>query len=911
MERRENAPQKQAVSDAAPRLIQKLTPPISLSSQVQRTEVDAQLQASNNAKLILIRAPAGFGKTTVMAQYRVHLQRHDIVNAWLRLDAADNDVGRFVAYLAAALNKVDPAFELMAAGDADVDNFALDLINRICMTSSRLVLFMDEFETIQSQTVLALVRQILQHVPEHVKVVIGSRDIPDVGLGRLRMHGHLLEIGPSALRFSVVETACLFRDKRNLALADDDIARLQRCTEGWVAALQLAALSLAGRKDYKSFVSSFSGSNADIADYLAEDVLAGQSPEVRSFLLKTSILEQLGASLCDAVTDRGNSGAMLAQLERANLFLISLDDERRWYRYHSVFADFLRTQLEQAMPAEIPNLHRRAAEWYAAHDRPVPAIDHALASGKLDFALALLDQHAENLLYEGRVRLLARWLDALPVQSIEQSPKLRLVHAWALSLTLRYKEATQVLESLSCSTANLKSKADMDARVMALQAFIFAMTDRSEQCCSLCMQDLEKLSSLDPFTYGVMANALAYGLIGGNRYREARDILDEAKRSHQQLGVTFSMAITECSEGMIDLLQGHLCSATARLRNAFSGARASGRGSIGGRATAGVWLAVALYEANEIEEAKPLLDECLPFIKETGTPDALIASHLVLIRIALIENDRTSALQLMSDLEHLGHRSNLPRVVATAWLERCRLATLEGNKIAAWEYLRAADDKEVWLRYERFSMHANDIDTLAIARARLLIRQGEPEDAIPHLQQQISMAEITRRYRRVLKLKILLAEALHASGQVQAAIHFLLDALRFAHVEGFVRSFADEGPTIGRLVREIHKTCSDEKNAGSSLLLGFLDRIIQATPQVDRGSSAPKRAATQAAEHALTDREMEVLHLLADGHPNRVLAERLRVSETTIKSHLRNITAKLAARNRTDAVGIAKRLGII
>lgn len=930
-QRQPDSTQRSILAAGIPFLPQKLTPPLSSPSQVRRQQIVQQIVDGSKVKLILVRAPAGFGKTTVMQQYHAQLKDTHVACTWLSLDHADNDIGRFVAYLAAALHQIDSRFALMPDAVGDVDGFAVDMINRIHQITTRFVLFIDEFESIQNQTILDMLRQMLHHLPASACVVIASRDIPDIGLGRLRAHGQLLEIGPASLRFSLSETTYLLRDKRQLTLADEDIAKLQRCTEGWVTALQLAALSLKERGDHQSFVAKFSGSNADIADYLAEDVLSRQTAEVRHFLLKSSVLQELSTSLCNAVVGCKDAHAMLATLDRANLFLIPLDSERHWYRYHSVFSAFLKAQLEQKYPGEIAALHRRAADWYATNDRPVPAIEHALTSGAIDLALALLDKHAKHLLWQGRVRLLSRWcdkvIDHLPAVTMLQYPELRLIYAWALCLTRRYPEATLQLAAIqrteSAIIENSVMDADFEAQVVALQALVFAMTDRAEECYQLCSANLSALSSLEPFSYGVLTNSMAYCLIAANKFNQAQQLLDKAKQSHTQLDDSFSMAISDSIEGIMDLLQGRLCSATARLRNAFYRTTSTGSAAIGGRATVGISLGAALYDADALVEAETLLTECLPFIKQTGSPDSVIASHLILARIAFQRGDRSSALSLMTDMERLGHINQLPRVVASSWLERARMATLSGDFVSAREFLNHADIPDVWQRLDQFSMHANDIDTLQIAEVRLQIKQGNAELILLSLQNQLAQAEAVQRIRRALKLKILLVEALHLAGQADAAMQLLREALLFASTEGFVRFFIDEGGIVLKLVREVHDQPDlvipthftarilglNMSTAPKTISPGIGSQALLDTsfePSVETSSKTLFETSFQ----TLTERELQVLRLLAEGHPNRVLAERLFVSETTVKAHLRNINTKLSARNRTDAVAIARRLGL-
>lgn len=877
----------------------KLTPPLASSSGVMRTQVVHQIRDAEQVKLVLLRAPAGFGKTTVMLQYLAELRQHGITTAWLSLDASDNDLGRFVTELAAAFRRIDTAIPTQDKAHADAEGMALDLVDRILSIDRRFVIFVDELESIQNQAVLDFLRRVLNSLPAGGTVVAGSRDIPELGLGKLRAQGQLLEIGPVNLRFSMEETVSLLREKRRLHLADEEIAKLQRCTEGWAAALQLAALSLSGREDTKSFVATFSGSNANIADYLAEDVLTRQPPDVQEFLLKTSMLQQLSPALCDAVTGRQDSRDMLTRLDRANLFLLPLDGERRWYRYHSIFAGFLRAQLEQSTPLALPALHQRASEWYAAQGRSVPAIEHALASGIPDLALPLLDRHAEHLLWEGRVRLLARWLGGISESGLRDYPKLRLVYAWALCLTHRYREAMAQLDMLDG-----RVEESLRIKGMAVRTLALAMTDRADACHENCLRIEPMIASLDPFCYGIVANLMALCHITVSEYGEARRLLDKAKHSHARLGATFNLTITDSIEGVIDLLQGRLRSATACLRGVYLRAETMASGTTGGRATVGVLYALTLYEADELADAERLLTECLPFIRQAGTPDTVITAHVLLARIAMHHGNRDATLQMLTGLEHIGHQTGLPRMVANAWLERSRIALLENEDAAANEYLRQADMPEAWQLFPGFSMHANDVDMLATGRARLLMREGKCDAAIDLLQRQIALAERTQRLRRALKLNILLAQAHATAGRANQALRLVREALCFASREGFVRTFLDEGVPVRKLVEEVRLAT---RRGDGEIPSQFLDRLLG----VPAGDAAAQAPGAQPLVEPLTERERQVLQLLAEGHPNRVLADRLFVSETTVKAHLRNINTKLAARNRTDAVAIARRLSLI
>lgn len=894
--------------------VTKLTPPVGSPNQVIRVQIDEKIRDADSAALILIRAPAGYGKTTAMLQYHARLQSEGIASCWLNLSSADNDVGRFFSCLELAFNG------LTGGGRAPVqslENFnvtgegdGLDVLYRISALSSPFVLFMDDFEVIQNPVVLDMVRQMIDCLPPHGQLVIGSRHVPDISLGRLRAHGRLLEIGFQNLRFSLDETADLMTSKHHLGLSGSDIVNLQRSTEGWAAALHLATLALASRDNRSGLVAGLSGSNSDIADYLVEDVLARQPDEVRHFLLRTSVLSELCASLCSAVTGLADCGGMLEYLERANLFLEPLDSEGNWYRYHSLFAGFLRTQLVRDFPLDVTKLHIAASNWYLMQERPVPAIEHALASGNMTCSLSLLEEHADHLLLEGRFRLLARWLGALPPQTLETYPKLGHVYAWAMVSIHRCKEAMELLDNMASERA---PTVDLQtwASTAALRGYSLAMMDRIAECYEVCRTDLPKMPLEPSFAYGVMANTAAYCYVMANKYDDARQILDAANRLHAQAGNSFNMAITECVHGVMEMGQGRLRDATMRLRGAFASVSRNRLRVVGGGAIAGVFLASALYEGDELAEAEQLLGDCMPLIKEVGTPDALILAHVILARIACAHGNQNRALQLLVELEHLGHRAALPRLVANAWLERARLAVLASDLVAAQTYLRQADNEDIWKISERFSTSANDVDTLHVGRLRMMIGSGRESEALPLLKDQLRRAERDQRHRRALKVRILLAQALHGAGQQRAGMRTLAEALKFAYKEGFVRTLLDEGAPIVRLLKEYRELTADGDTAPLDVPTSFLDRLLsdggQAFGQLESASSTPDSVPVD----ELSDREIQVLKMLAQGHSNRLMAERLFISVNTIKTHLRKINAKLGVHNRTQAITAARRFGLI
>jgi len=902
-----------AVADSSFRRA-KLIAPSPPARSIARRDIADFVARSDDARLVLFRAPAGFGKTTAMRQYLDDRDALGAATAWLTLDELDEDYRRFLLHLNAAVEQVlrspqgaSPGGQAFVPVAADVDQLAVDLIDQIAYCEHPFTLFIDEFEAVRNRAIDELLRLILNRLPSQGQLAIASRRTPNLQLGRLRARGQLIEVDQWHLRFSRDETDVFLRTQRGLALSDDSVTKLHGDTEGWPAALWLASTALANRQHPESFIATFSGSNEAVAEYLAEDVLSQQAADVQSFLRETSILSELSKPLCDALCDREDSEVLLEWLEHSNVCIIRLDSEQRLYRYHGLLASFLRNQLHRLQPQDVPDLHLKAAKWYEWQGRPIPAIEHALGAQETGYALSLLASNADSLLFQGRFRTLSRWLDALPQGALQPWPRLQMAHIWALTFTGRGVEALHLLEALDDDGISTP----LAYEIAVLRPFILGTLDRVQESFWMAEEALLKNSARDSFSYSVLTTTLATWYVAHNRYADAIALLKDAAASeHDGNGKAFPTVYAICIEGIVDLVQRRVRQAIAHFRVALSEAAATyGSRSIG-KSIAAIFLAESLYDIDELEEAEQLLALYLPIAREYAVPDQVMISHVIQARIAYDHGDIDHAFRCLSELEYFGRRGNLPRVLAAAQLERARFAMLREDLSEAQSHYQRACSSEGWSGLRGMILPANDVETVDLCRFRLAIRGIGKDHILQTLKEQIEVAQAGGRQRRALKLSILYAKALHADGQRRLALRKVQDALQIACAEGLVRSFLDEGAPVIELLREFRlaKQASAEGHRDDELIR-FVERILR------RAGQAIEEVSTQDAEinasTTLSSREQQILESVALGLSNVAIGKNLFVTETTVRAHLRKINVKLNAGNRTQAVSIARRLGLI
>lgn len=849
-------------------------------------------------KLILFRAPSGYGKTVAMSQLADRLTDQGRNCAWFTLTEADNEAGRFLHRLTAAVAHLE---ELEAHPDPGRDDTSGSVIDRLNALRQEFALFIDEAEVLRDDGGLDVLRELLQELPANGVLIVGTQRIPQISLARYRLHGQLREFRPTELRFTLEETRQFFVGYQHLHIDQADLGRLQSKTEGWPAALKMASVALRNQPSISQFIDRFSGSDLAVVEYLTEEFLSEVSEDVWTFLLRTSILPELSAGLCSALCPGIDAAAVLEDFVASGVLITPLDGPAGLFRYHSLLASYLKTQLHRHMPDEIPQLHRRASDWFEGADRLMEAIDHTLASGDHDRACRMLLHEGPELLERGRVQLLARWFDRLPPDLLDRMPALRLMQTWAVCFTAGTEAALEIAERPALTGSGDPA---IQAELKCIRPMILAMTEDFEDAETAGIAAEKTLHLVSAYARNTTRICMA-----NIRATLDRKQPDEPLIQDEQ---PFSVMYSESVQGIIDLQENRFLLAKARFRIAAAAAPGDGH-RLNGNVWAGIPYALTLYEEGDLAGAAHLLRLQAPFAASVGLGDHLILAGIHLSRIAFEVGDVDEAYEVLIRLERLGFGRRLPRAVAVARLERARLFLRQDNLRAAREQLSHAEDPVLWDRIRRQRLLANDIETLALAQARLHLHEGDHRAALAILSDELSVAVVNRRPRRALVIRLLAAAAQHQAGDSLQAWSELQKVLSVCAREGYHRLLLDEGRPVADL---LHAYAAGSWKTGAlardarfgTWFEGLLKALPAAEPaepedDEDGGLDAPL--------DPLTPKELQVLHYLAEGYSNAAMSEKLYVSDSTVRTHLRNINSKLGVSSRARAVVVARRMRVI
>ena len=900
-------------------LATKLHMPAPRPGQVLRPRLMARLDEGLARGLILACAPAGYGKTVLLADW-ARCGEHPV--AWLSLDVGDNDPARFWRHAVAALDRARPgtgdrvAPLLGPPAPSSFQGLVTALINDLAGEEALLVL--DDYHLISAQQVHESLAFLLEHRPAGLRVGLASRSDPPLPLARLRARGQLTEIRQAELRFTPAEAGELLQQAAS-ALPETSVAALAARTEGWAAGLQLAALSLRGQSDAAAFVAAFTGSHRYVLDYLAEEVLEQQDTHLRTFLLETSVLERLSGPLCDAVTGREGSQALLEVAERAGLFLIALDEVRGWWRYHHLFADLLQVRLRQEQPGRLPGLHHAAAAWCDAHGLADETIGHALAAGDAAWAARLIERHYDAIFLRGESATIQRWISALPVELARSRPRLLLAQAWMGLVGGDVEAAGAPLDAAERAFADAANEpfepsvgqaasllANIPAAIALARAYLAVLHGDAEGTAASASRALPALGEEEWVLHSASLWILAIAEWVRGRLEDAERGFAASVAGWRAAG-QLSLAAWACLDlGRVQRAEGRLDAPLATYQQLVEITAPPGRVAMPSAGIGYVGMAEVAYQRGELDAALRHVTKGIELCRQLSWKTQPLAAGLVTLAwIRQASGDPGGAREAIAEAERIAPGPSLANLFNPVPAQRARLLLAQGDIAAAARWAQ-----EGGLRTDDEPTYQTEREHLVLAR--VLLAQDQPADALALLDRLYAAAASQDRAGSLIEIAALRALALAARGDADHAVDALAEALTLACPHGYVRVFADEGPPMAALLAQLIAAQRTDR-AAARVPLSCLARLHRALGAQDIVPDADRDGVTAVPGlvEPLTSRELEVLTMLAAGRSNQAIAGQLVVTLDTVKKHVSHVLSKLGAANRTEAVARARELGLI
>jgi LuxR family maltose regulon positive regulatory protein len=897
--------------------------------------------------LTLLVAPAGFGKTLLLLEWAKN-SRHPV--AWLTLNSDDNDLGRFFRYLIGALQTLEArlgeeALDFTQSSNSSGLEVELTLlINEISALPKEIALVLDDFQVLENPAALQAISFLLKYLPPNLHLVIASRSEPELDLAFLRAKGRVVELGADELRFTGEEVERYFQQAVGLQLSPETVQALEERTDGWIISLQMAAISLKNQADPETLLANLQGKTYYLAGFLAEEVLDRQPEEVRQFLLRSSILETLTGPLCEAVVkpdaQPGYGAILLNRLEHAHLFITALDEKHEWFRYHPLFADFLRQVQAEANPAEIPELHKRAALWLEQNGNLNDAIQHALASQEVAWAADMIERNVLTMINMGEVTALARWTGRLPDDITRQRPLLILAYAWALIVTNRLDLARYWLDEVRRSFDRLE-KQTAEAPIPD-ESFIRGGLALCESYLAMASGDLERAADLSQQAISYLQDEEQYqrsiyyrsiialddsisSILSGDT-QKAIDALRATTRIAQQANNQFVMIIAGCALADMQALQGQLSKAWETYQRVQYWAQGPEGKPLPLAGLVDMGLGEILLEHDLLEEARDYLERGVRITQSMwyiGSLHGVIA----LARLRQAMGDIPGTLEVVEEAARMAlstDASEWDEVVAPAVAVRLALQRDDLASAELWWKKGGLPDLNTPIALENYPYHV--FEYLLLTQAKFLLVKDQGTGNAGNLKQAeellgtlLLQAERFQRVTSQIEIFVLLAMVQSALGD-EGATKTLLRALALGEPEGYRRIYLDEGWRLTELLRQCR---SMQQESGSHLpSLAFLDSLLEALQHSETGRKFEYRPVEQRASPttahledglpiSLSAREMEVLALIAEGKSNQEISAELYLALNTVKRHAYNIFAKLEVKKRTQAVSKARQLGLI
>lgn len=876
-----------------PILATKLYRPPPRPKAVLRPRLIAQLNDGLQRKLTLISAPAGFGKTSLVSEWLSNTSRK---TAWLSLDNSDNDLGHFLTYLVAALKTIAPTIgdgvlaALQSPQPPSIESLLTALLNEITAIPENFILVLDDYHVIDAKPIDQALTFLLEHLPPQMHLVIATREDPQLPLARLRVRNQLTELRVADLRFNRAEAHGFLNQVMGLNLAAEDIAALDTRTEGWIAGLQLAAISMQGQSDTTQFIKSFTGSHHFVLDYLVEEVLQRQPESVQTFLLHTSILDRLCAPLCDAVLLHSTIPAheTLKYIEQANLFIIPLDNERRWYRYHHLFADLLRQRLHQNaatttndVGSSVAELHQRASAWYEANGLDIEAFHHAAAGNDLEHAARLVEGKGMPLIFRGAAAPVLNWLESLPKSVLDANPGLWVIYASALLFVNQMSSIEQKLQAAEAALQNFPlddHTKDLIGHIASIRATVAVSQHDTETIITQSQRALDYLHphNLPVRTAATWSMGYAYQLQGDRV--AAHHAYTEALSTSQAIGHHIIIVMSALGLGNIQQANNQLHQAVETYHYAL---QMIGDPPIPVACEAHLGLAYIFYEWNQLEAAQHHAQQSIQLASQLINTDRIVACEVCLAQLKRAQKDVKGASLILAQASQIARHHNfvnrIPEVAAAQVLTLIQ----QGNLTAAENLAQS--------------------HILPVSQAHIYLARGDPSPALAVLEPVRQQVEARGWADKQLQVQVLQAIAHHMQGEKDQALHLLEEILTPTAANGFIRTFVDAGLPMAELLTEA---------AAHGIIPDYIHKLLT-TFEAEWPQPENHPPTAEGLIEPLSQRELEILRLVASGLSNHEISERLFLALSTVKGHNQKIFDKLQVQRRTEAVARARELGLL
>jgi LuxR family maltose regulon positive regulatory protein len=909
---------------AGPLIETKLYVPKLRRGLLARPRLLERLRRGADSRLTLVSAPAGFGKTTLLAEWLGAKSGEDRSVAWLSLDRSDNEPSLFWTYVVTALQRSVPdvgsgALELVASSPLPTDLMLTTLVNDLAAAPGEVWLVLDDYHLVDSREVGDGMAFLLEHLPTHVHIVLSTRADPDLPLARWRVRGELVEIRATDLRLTSDETATYLNEATGLHLAAGDVEVMEERTEGWIAALQLAALSIKGHEDVSGFIARFAGNDRYLVDYLVEEVLAHQPEPVREFLLRTAVLDRLTGPLCEAVTGMDDGSQMLTTLQRANLFLVALDDHREWYRYHHLFADVLRARLLAERPGLVPLLHQRASRWYEAHELADEAVRHALAARDFDRAAYLMELAVPAIRRNRQEAILLGWLKALPDDAIRRSPVLSVFFGYLLMVSgdldafePRLVDAERAMAAVPDASdppwAKTEELRTLPATIALYRASLAQARGDVAGTAEHARDALELAGPDDHLARGGAAGFLGLAEWANGDVSNALQTFTQAVASLHAAGNLVDELSSTAVLADMWLVAGHPGTARRLYLRALKVSEAHGEPALRATPDLHVGLSELDYEAGDLQAARGHLERAAALGEGAAMTESRYRWFAAMGRIAGAEGDPNEAITLLDTAEQLYRPGFFPAVRPIAAMKaRVWIAQGKLSEAADWARERGLSATEV-------VSYLSEFDHLTLVRLLLAQHGAHPDpgalsQAADLLGRLLEAAETSGRAGSLVEIRMLQSLAQDAQGHRHQALQSLGQAWdQAAEPDGYVRLFLDEGAPMVELLRDAEHEGLAGDHAHHLLSLSAAPDGQAAGAR--QGSTARPGLVAPSAD-PLTERELQVLRLLDSELSGPQIARELFVSQNTLRTHTKHIFTKLEVTTRRAAVGRARELGLI